>query len=99
MGKVGCFSWPGGLLALACLRVGSNAGRSMNAIIRRGTAVGLVIAACAWIAGCDDSYLDQSSARSQQPISSATLAQMTALDTTPSSPTLIRTYKKEAELE
>jgi murein L,D-transpeptidase YafK len=72
----------------------------MNSIIRRGTAVGLTIAACAWIAGCDDdSYLDQSSARSQQPISSATLAKMEALDTTPSSPTVIRTYKKEGELE
>jgi murein L,D-transpeptidase YafK len=71
----------------------------MNSIIRRGVAVSLTVAACAWIAGCDDSYLDQSSARSQQPISSATLADMTALDTTPSSPTLIRTYKKEAELE
>jgi murein L,D-transpeptidase YafK len=92
-------SWPGGLLAPARLRFGSNAGRSMNSIIRRGVAVSLTVAACAWIAGCDDSYLDQSSARSQQPISSATLADMTALDTTPSSPTLIRTYKKEAELE
>jgi murein L,D-transpeptidase YafK len=71
----------------------------MNSIIRRGTAVGLAIAACASIAGCDDSYLDQSSGRSQQPISSATLAEMEKLDTTPSSPTLIRTYKKEAELE
>jgi murein L,D-transpeptidase YafK len=71
----------------------------MNSIIRRGTAVGLTVAACAWIAGCDDSYLDQSSARSQQPISSAVLAKMEALDTTPSSPTVIRTYKKEAELE
>src|ERR1700722_477799 len=71
----------------------------MKSIIRRGTAVSLTVAACAWIAGCDDSGLDQSSARSQQPISSATLAEMTALDTTPSSPTLIRTYKKEAELE
>jgi murein L,D-transpeptidase YafK len=71
----------------------------MNSIIRRGTAVSLTVAACAWIAGCDDSYLDQSSARSQQPISSATLAKMEALDTTPSSPTVIRTYKKEAELE
>ena len=71
----------------------------MNSIIRRGTAVGLTIAACVSIAGCDDSYLDQSPGRSQQPISSATLAQMEALDTTPSSPTLIRTYKKEAELE
>ncbi len=71
----------------------------MNSIIRRGTAVGLAIAACIWIAGCDDSYLDQSSGRSQQPISSATLAEMNKLDTTPSAPTLIRTYKKEAELE
>ena len=71
----------------------------MNSIIRRGTAVGLTIAACALMAGCDDFYLDQSSARSQQPISSATLAKMEALDTTPSSPTIIRTYKKEAELE
>jgi murein L,D-transpeptidase YafK len=71
----------------------------MSSIIRRGTAVSLTVAACTWIAGCDDSYLDQSSGRSQQPISSATLAKMEALDTTPSSPTLIRTYKKEAELE
>ena len=71
----------------------------MNSIIRRGTAVQLTIAACALMAGCDDSYLDQSSARSQQPISGETLAKMEALDTTPSSPTLIRTYKKEAELE
>jgi murein L,D-transpeptidase YafK len=71
----------------------------MNSIIRRGTAVILTVAACALMAGCDDSYLDQSSARSQQPISGATLAKMEALDTTPSSPTLIRTYKKEAELE
>src|SRR5580693_8984421 len=81
------------------LKSRSNAGRSMNSIIRRGTAVGLIVAACALVAGCDDSYLDQSSARSQQPISSATLAKMEALDTTPSSPTVIRTYKKEAELE
>src|ERR1700729_3878688 len=99
MGKDGRLSWPGRLLELARLRVGSNAGRSMNSIIRRGTAVILTIAACAFIAGCDDSYLDQSPGRSQQPISSATLAQMEALDTTASSPTLIRTYKKEAELE
>jgi murein L,D-transpeptidase YafK len=71
----------------------------MNSIIRRGTAVSLTVMACAWLAGCDDSYLDQSSARSQQPISGAVLAKMEALDTTPSSPTVIRTYKKEAELE
>jgi murein L,D-transpeptidase YafK len=71
----------------------------MSSMIRRGTAVALTVALTGWLAGCDDSYLDQSSARSQQSISSATLAQMDKLDTTPSSPTLIRTYKKEAELE
>ena len=71
----------------------------MNSIIRRLAAVGLTGAACALIAGCDNSYLDQGPGRSEQPISSATLAEMAKLDTTPSSPTLIRTYKKEAELE
>ena len=71
----------------------------MNSIIRRLAAISLASAACALIAGCDDSYLDQGPGRSEQPISSATLAEMTKLDTTPSSPTLIRTYKKEAELE
>ena len=71
----------------------------MNSIIRRGVAAGLTVAACALVAGCDDSYLDQGSGRSQQPISSATLAEMDKLDTTPAAPTLIRTYKKEAELE
>ena len=46
------------------LELGSNSGRSMNSIIRRGAAVGLTVAACALIAGCDDSYLDQGSGRS-----------------------------------
>jgi murein L,D-transpeptidase YafK len=71
----------------------------MDSIIRRGAAVGLTVAACALIAGCDDSYLDQGPGRSQQPISAATLAEMDKLDTSPSQPTLIRAYKKEAELE
>jgi murein L,D-transpeptidase YafK len=71
----------------------------MNSIIRRGTAVGLAVATCALLAACDDSDLAQGPGRSQQPISAATLAEMEKLDTTPSSPTLIRTYKKEAELE
>lgn len=71
----------------------------MNSIVRRGTAVGLAAAACALLAACDDSDLAQGPGRSQQPISAATLAEMEKLDTTPSSPTLIRTYKKEAELE
>ena len=71
----------------------------MNSIIRRLAALSLTGAVCALIAGCDDSYLDQGPGRSEQPISTATLAEMAKLDTTPSSPTLIRTYKMEAELE
>ena len=62
-------------------------------------ALSLTAAAGALVAGCDDSYLDAGPGRSQQPISSATLAEMAKIDTTPSSPTLIRAYKKEAELE
>ena len=71
----------------------------MNSIIRRLAALSLTGAVCAVIAGCDDSYHDQGPGRSERPISTATLAEMAKLDTTPSSPTLIRTYKKEAELE
>jgi len=71
----------------------------MSSTIRRGTAAALAVTACALIAGCDDSELAQGPGRSEQPISAATLAEMEKLDTTPSSPTLIRTYKKEAELE
>ncbi|HTR13834.1 MAG TPA: murein L,D-transpeptidase family protein [Roseiarcus sp.] len=60
---------------------------------------GLAGAAAALLAGCEESYLDNGPGRSEHPISSATLAEMNKIDTTPSSPTLIRTYKKEAELE
>jgi murein L,D-transpeptidase YafK len=56
-------------------------------------------AAAALLAGCDESYLDAGPGRSEHPISGATLAQMAKIDTAPSSPVLIRAYKKEAELE
>ena len=71
----------------------------MNSIIRRGVAVGLTVAACALIAGCDDSYLDQSRAVPAADFAPPRSPRWTKLDTTPSAPTLIRTYKKEAELE
>jgi murein L,D-transpeptidase YafK len=58
----------------------------------------LVASAGALLAGCED-QLDSGSGRSLRPISQKTLAQMDALGTSPSSPTLIRTYKKEAEFE
>ncbi len=71
----------------------------MNLPFWRLTALGLTVATGALLAGCDNSYLDTGPGRSEHPISSATLAQMSKIDTTPSSPVLIRTYKKEAELE
>src|SRR5208282_4054532 len=71
----------------------------MNLPFWRVAALGLTVASGALLAGCDDSYLDTGPGRSEQPISSATLTEMAKIDTTPSSPVLIRTYKKEAELE
>ena len=66
----------------------------------RLTVLGLTVAAGALVAGCDESdYLDAGPGRSEHPISSATLEEMAKIDTTPSSPMLIRAYKKEAELE
>ena len=65
----------------------------------RLAALGLIGATGALLAGCDDSYLDNGPGRSEHPISSATLSEMAKIDTTPSSPVVIRTYKKEAELE
>ena len=71
----------------------------MNLPFWRLVALGLTVATGALLAGCDDSYLDTGPGRSERPISSATLAQMNKMNTTPSSPVLIRSYKKEAELE
>ncbi len=71
----------------------------MNLPFWRVAALGLTVATGALLAGCDDSYLDTGPGRSEHPISSATLEQMSKIDTTPSAPVLIRTYKKEAELE
>jgi murein L,D-transpeptidase YafK len=59
----------------------------------------LAASAAALLAGCEDQFDSGVSGRSLTPIPSKTLAQMEALDTTASSPMLIRTYKKEAELQ
>ncbi len=71
----------------------------MASAFRRLTALGLVAAAGALVAGCEGSDLDAGPGRSEHAISSATLGEMAKIDTTASSPVLIRTYKKEAELE
>ena len=63
-------------------------------------ALGFAVAAGAMLAGCVDQFdANGPSARSLAPISSATLAQMQALGATETSPILIRTYKKEAEMQ
>jgi len=61
-------------------------------------ALGLAAAAGALAAGCEDA-LEADSGRSQRPIPGETLALMDKIHTTPAAPTLIRTYKQEAELE
>jgi murein L,D-transpeptidase YafK len=64
----------------------------------RLAALGLTVSVAATLAGCDD-QLASGPGRSLRPISPQTIALMQQNDTTPSSPVLIRTYKKEAEFE
>ena len=65
----------------------------------RVVSFGLMCSAAALLTGCDESSYLEGPSRSDHPISSATLAEMVKIDTTPSSPVLVRAYKKEAELE
>jgi len=65
----------------------------------RLAALALTVAAAALVAGCDEEQLATGPGRSLQPIPPETVALMEKLDTSPSSPVLIRTYKKEAEFE
>ncbi len=61
-------------------------------------AFGLLAAAGFLAAGCEDD-LTAGSGRSLRPVSAETLAQMDAIGSTSTAPVLIRTYKKEAELQ
>jgi murein L,D-transpeptidase YafK len=68
----------------------------------RARILGLCLAAsaAALLAGCDGEFDNSvASGRSLAPIPDKTLAKMQALDTTASSPVLIRAYKQEAEFE
>jgi murein L,D-transpeptidase YafK len=65
----------------------------------RLAALGLAVSIAAVVAGCDDDQLAGGPGRSLRPISPQTMALMTQNDTSPSSPVLIRTFKKEAEFE
>jgi len=63
-------------------------------------ALALTASAAALLAGCDqDGQLASGPGRSLTPIPGDTMALMQQKDTNPASPVLIRTYKKEAELE
>ena len=62
-------------------------------------ALALAASLAAMLAGCDGDQLAGGSGRSLTPISPKTLALMQQIDTSQSSPVLIRTYKKEAEFE
>jgi murein L,D-transpeptidase YafK len=62
-------------------------------------ALAVAASLAAMLAGCEGDQLAGGSGRSLRPISNETIALMSQKDTSPSSPVLIRTYKKEAEFE
>ncbi|MGA2042222.1 MAG: L,D-transpeptidase family protein [Roseiarcus sp.] len=59
----------------------------------------VAVSLSAVLAGCEGNQLAGGSGRALTPISPATVALMTQNETSPASPVLIRTYKKEAEFE
>ena len=65
---------------------------------RRLIGLGVAAAAAAMLAACDEEVAG-GPGRSLRPIPADTIALMEQKDTAPSSPVLIRTYKKEAEFE
>lgn len=71
-----------------------------NPLVRRFGALALIFSAAGLLAGCEDyPGLASSNPRAFAPIPPQTLALMEANGTTKEAPVLIRTYKKESELE
>ena len=70
-----------------------------NIVLRRLPSFGLLALAGVSLSGCDDTSLTPVSTRSQTPIPALTVTAMEAMGSSKNSPVLIRTYKKEAELE
>lgn len=68
-------------------------------LVRQFGALALIGSLSGFLAGCEESALTPSSVRASAPIPPATLALMQTKGTTKEAPVLIRTYKKEAELE
>ncbi|ACK49147.1 ErfK/YbiS/YcfS/YnhG family protein [Methylocella silvestris BL2] len=61
--------------------------------------IAMAAAAAISLAGCEDAGLNSISARANAPVPAETVALMKEKGTTPDAPVLIRTYKKESELE
>jgi murein L,D-transpeptidase YafK len=73
--------------------------RVKTAFTMRAGGFAFAVALASLVAGCDDSITGGSAMRAYHPIPPETLALMRNKGTTENSPVLIRTYKKEAELE
>jgi murein L,D-transpeptidase YafK len=82
------------------LKAGAESSETMKSFSgSKLVALALAASLAAMLAGCEGDQLAGGSGRSLRPISSDTIALMTQMDASPSSPVLIRTYKKEAEFE
>ncbi len=66
---------------------------------KRLFAISLIASASGFLAGCEESTFSPITARSLAPLPPKTLAAMEAIGSSKNAPVLIRTYKKEAELE
>jgi murein L,D-transpeptidase YafK len=72
---------------------------SWSDLFSRIGAFALVASVAAFLAGCEESGLGSIGAHANDPIAPETVALMKKMETTENSPVLIRTYKKESELE
>jgi murein L,D-transpeptidase YafK len=72
---------------------------SRSALFFRIGAFALIAASAAFLAGCEDSGLGVIGAHANDPIAPETVALMKKMETSENAPVLIRTYKKESELE
>ncbi len=71
---------------------------SRNPLFRIGAFV-LIAAAATFLAGCEESGLSAIGAHANDPIAPETVTLMKKMDTSENAPVLIRSYKKESELE
>src|ERR1700731_5067852 len=70
-----------------------------DSFAKRLFAFSLIASASGFLAGCEESTFSPATSRSLAPLPPKTLAAMEAIGSSKNAPVLIRTYKKEAELE